>query len=1542
MNWLRHIVYASALTCSVLPLAAQNNVVLNVDAGSRGADIGKLHYGIFFEEINHAGDGGLYAELVQNRSFEDNTSSATAWSAVSKGKISLVTDGLLNDAQKQALKLTFNSAGDGVQNSGFWGMNIVKGNVYKFSAWVKNTDGWNGKLTVQLNSSKKTSLGSAEITLDAVNKDWTKVTASITATGSDAAGTLSILGSKSGSIVLDVVSLFPPTYKDRDNGCRPDLAEKLEAMHPAFMRFPGGCYVEGQSQNGLKNRFEWKKTVGPIEQRPGHMNVNWNYNVSDGLGFHEMLQLAEDIGAEPLFVVNMGMGHGWVQPYDQIDEYIQEALDALEYCNGDVTTKYGAMRAANGHPEPFNLRLLEIGNENYNYTFSSNSDQSDHYAERYRAFYDAVKAKYPEVMCIGNVEAWGTDNPSWRNSHPVDAVDEHYYRNPAWFASQYTKYDAYDRSRPKVYVGEYAVTSNYGTNGHLTAALGEAVYMLGMERNSDMCIMNSYAPIFVNENDQKWKPDMIRFNASESYGTPSYYVQQLMPTHVGKQNVKWTEEGNSQTIGGGFGLSTWSTVATYDNLKVTSGDGTMLFQDTFTSLGDTWKKQDGGNWFIQVGQLKQGDASMQGKFIYNETAVGDNYTFEVDAKKISGSEGFLVAFKYKDSNNYLWWNLGGWSNTKHAVEYCKNGSKTTLATASGSIITNKTYKIRVVVAGAHVQCYLNDELIHEFDIPTERKVYVASSIDDAAKKMYVKVVNTSADAVPATINVNNARIVGGKLTLLTSADGTDENTIDNQTNVAPTESELSSFNDHDFTYEVPAYSLNIFTLDLEDITLPDNAGKDASASDLSRVKEYLKENTTKLNFLHADAKLPTSTNDGESIKWTLDEKESGYVSLSQGTWSTMLKVNKQPEGKSLQAATLKATVTMADGSLAKVDVPVTLAPRDTEYGYLYCFMNPNKEITNFALGTLEDQGKKFQVLLNGEEVFNTSELAQIEHGTRDAYMQKGQREGEYFMTTTDMKNAVSGVWSNYGMNLLRSKDLIHWESTTFDFRKGKKIFSDPEATTDAYKTDAEYANMYRVWAPQFIWDPTAYEGKGAYLVYYSLLSKNNGDNHDVIYYSYADADFKTLTQPRVFFDPGYAVIDGDIVFNPYDSLYHFFYKREGASGADRGVYEATCNVLVGGTWDEKLHVTNEGSEQVEGSSAMRRINEDIYNLYYMRYSGGSAYKVCELDNLCMNPTSSAALQGTGSFQHGSVLPINQDEYEVLQAWSDLRARITEAESFKKESGLTLFDEALANAEKALAKTSVEELHTALPAAINEILDAKRKYIESLVVDGKADLTAFIVNADFSNGSTGWTGTAFTAASNGVAEQWNKTYDTYQILQNMPAGTYTLTASGFYRNGGNDAAHTAHTNGTEQLNALLYMNEASTPFMSLYDDAVKTYTWSPYTYPNGVSGANTAFNTDKNYGGNEVVLELKEAGDIRLGVKKTVAVDSDWNCFDNFSLSFKSNKGTGINSTISSPKARVNVYSASGLLLKKGVKAASATKSLPSGVYIVGGKKVVVK
>ena len=463
-------------------------------------------------------------------------------------------------------------------------------------------------------------------------------------------------------------------------------------------------------------------------------------------------------------------------------------------------------------------------------------------------------------------------------------------------------------------------------------------------------------------------------------------------------------------------------------------------------------------------------------------------------------------------------------------------------------------------------------------------------------------------------------------------------------------------------------------------------------------------------------------------------------------------------------------------------------------------------------------------------------------------------------------------------------------------------------------------------------------------MYYSILSTNEGDNHDRIFYSYADREFKTLTQPRVFFDPGISVIDADIVYNPYDSLYHMYYKREGASGTERGIYEATSMTLVGGTWTELMHVTNEGSEQVEGSSTVRRINEDVYNLYYMRYSGGSAYKYCETDHLGLNVTHSSNVEGTGAFQHGSVMTVTEEEYRLLQAWSDVRLYLPRVEDLKEESGSQVFDAAIRQAEEALDLTSVSELSMALPAAYEALKAAVETYTEGLCAGWtpgeEVDLTWLLVNPDFSEGSKGWEGTSFTAASSGVAEFYDKTYDTYQVLERMPAGTYRLRVQGFYRYGDKAEAYDAHQDGSEQFLAGLYLNSSRQTFMSLFDGSAP-YTYNPYTYPDDVRSADNAFNRDGEYCANEVEYELLAKGDLRVGLDKTEYRYHDWNCFDNFKLLYVA-KPTAIREVTDSAEVPVDVYTVSGVKVRSAVMPHEAVNGLPRGIYIVGTRKFAIK
>lgn len=833
---LKTIIAGAALLTTACTSNAQ--VTINIDASDRGPQISPTHYGIFFEDINHAADGGLYAELIRNRSFEDDSmfggrnrrgetdgsSHISDWYTVGASTIQLTTDNLLNDAQHHALDVKTKKAGDGIMNEGFWGINTVNGRTYKLSFWAKSDSKFKGTFIARLQSKSGKVLGETSLKVNLKSK-WTKYTTEIKATGNDPKAEFTITTDKAGEFQLDVVSLFPPTFKNRENGMRPDLAQMLADMHPKFMRFPGGCFVEGQQSPD--NAFRWKRTIGPIEQREGHANVNWGYRTSDGIGFHEYLQLAEDLGAKPLYVVNVGIWHGGCTPYDQIGEWIQECMDALEYANGDVTTKYGKMRADAGHPEPFNLEYIEIGNENYNFNMNNNSDQSDHYPERYIQFYNAIKAKYPNVHCIGNVESWSTDNPSWRNDYPVEMVDEHYYRNPKWFADRFNKYDTYDRNKYKVYVGEYAVTSQFGDLGNLNAALGEAVYMMGMENNSDIVVMNSYAPIFVNENDARWRPDMIRFNSEKAMGTPSYYVQQMFPNNIGTQVVKTTwdykltmPQANEEEVVTPvhIGVATWGTNVHYRNAQLIVNNKPRTIND-FAK----WEKLN-GTWEVKDGELIQNSFEQPAIALYNGDIMTTKYTYKVQAKKESGAEGFLLVFGYKDSKNYEWFNVGGWTNTQNNVEQAIGGGRIQLGRDRRfNVETDKWYDLQVDVDGDSVKCYIDGKL--DFACKLQKStamegVYASTTIDDANKMMYVKVVNVGEGHADGVVNLKNCSVDTNdksalSLLRLSSKDGNDENTLDSPKNIYPTAGDISAANPTTINFQVPPFSVNILKIKIK-------------------------------------------------------------------------------------------------------------------------------------------------------------------------------------------------------------------------------------------------------------------------------------------------------------------------------------------------------------------------------------------------------------------------------------------------------------------------------------------------------------------------------------------------------------------------------------------------------------------------------------------------------------------------------------------------------------------------------------------------------
>ncbi len=797
--------------CALFSAAVQAQVTIDIDALERGPKVSPMLYGIFYEDINHAADGGIYAELIRNRSFEDGPrfgapADMQGWSTYAAAPSQLTArliqpskkTPLLNSVQHNALELDVKASASMpvcLVNEGFWGINAVQGRSYRLSFWAKAPK-YKGTVKATLCSQDGSQLYAETVISGfpaAKAKGWTKYEATFTANGNDPQAQFALVFDGVGQMQIDMVSLFPPTFQNRENGMRPDLANMLWQLHPKFMRFPGGCFVEGQESPD--NAFRWERTIGPIEEREGHWNVNWGYRTSDGLGYHEYLQLAEDLGAKPLYVVNVGIWHGGMTPYDSIQPWIDECLNALEYANGPVTSKYGAMRAKNGHPEPFGIEYLEIGNENNQ---PDPRQQSDHYYERYEQFYKAIRAKYPDMKIIGNVVAWGDDNPKWNSTLPVDLLDEHYYRSPDWFANAFHKYDSYDRQGPKVYVGEYAVTNGYGKLGNMNAALGEAVYMMGMENNSDVVELASYAPIFVNENDARWRPDMIRFSSCRVMGTPSYYVQQLMPQHLGTQVVK--VEQNDPYKGkvrkpltpkqSRVGFGTWNTRATFET------DKAMDFV-----YGD-WLKD--GNTVRQTGHK---DATL---CIEKNIIDSDHYTCKFRARKDDGAEGFIIIFNYVDEKNYCWVNFGGWTNTQHAIEQISNGGKLLTDSKRGHVEAGRWYDVTLQVNGDSVKAWLDNELVFDTVLKHDdtKGIFSSATIDDASGELIVKVANTSDAATTARLSLKHFNPTSARVIRLAANDGMEENTLQAPTTIHPTE-QLLSHENGSVLLDVPPYSLNI-------------------------------------------------------------------------------------------------------------------------------------------------------------------------------------------------------------------------------------------------------------------------------------------------------------------------------------------------------------------------------------------------------------------------------------------------------------------------------------------------------------------------------------------------------------------------------------------------------------------------------------------------------------------------------------------------------------------------------------------------------------
>ena len=553
------------LLAASLTAGAQTHV-LDVNTKKLGAPVQPTMYGIFFEDINYAADGGLYAEMVKNRSFEF-PNAFTGWDI--SGKVTLKNDGPF-DKNPHYVRLEPSGHSDKhtmIENHGFFGMGVKGGQEYRFSVWARVPDGGKAKLWIDLvenaTMDDDQKLGNAGIEVS--GKDWKKYTAIIKPKRACAKAHLRVWGDSKVTTDLEHVSLFPvDTWKGRENGMRKDLAQALFDMHPGVFRFPGGCIVEGTD---LETRYQWKNTVGPVENRPLNEN-RWHYTFTNryfpdyfqsyGLGFFEFFQLCEDFGSEALPVISCGLSCQFQNPdptkpgvhvaLEDLEPYIQDALDLIEFANGDVNTKWGKVRADMGHPAPFNLKFLGVGNEQWDYD-EQHGGFGPVFTSRLKKFSDAIRKKYPDIKLIGttgpNSEGWDFDLLQPRMKElKVDLYDEHYYRNEEWFLSHGLRYDSYDRKGPKVFAGEYACHgSNKHKWNHYYTSLLEAAHMTGIERNADIVHMATYAPLFAHVEGWQWRPDAIWFDNLRMFKSVSYYVQQLYAMNKGTNVLSLTMQG---------------------------------------------------------------------------------------------------------------------------------------------------------------------------------------------------------------------------------------------------------------------------------------------------------------------------------------------------------------------------------------------------------------------------------------------------------------------------------------------------------------------------------------------------------------------------------------------------------------------------------------------------------------------------------------------------------------------------------------------------------------------------------------------------------------------------------------------------------------------------------------------------------------------------------------------------------------------------------------------------------------------------------------
>lgn len=816
---------------------------ITVDLSQKGADVSPNLFGIFFEEISHAGDGGLYAELVENRGFEEHVlpSSMTyvdgravavdspnyehrvnrrwsidwnmerkkyqGWKMQAKSAVAKATvveaELPLHENTPNAMRLDITSVEKGgkvvLTNTGYWGMGLKSGAKYDLRFYVRS-DNYKGGITARISDSKTGSTyGYVEFKKRKI-KEWTEYTAVLNSTGTTGNGQLSFEFEAKGTVWVDYVSLFPQdTFKGRKNGLRPDLAEMLIGLHPKFMRWPGGCIVEGVT---YENRVKWKETLGDPMTRRGEWDA-WGYRSTWGMGYHEFLQFCEDIGMDAMFVNNAGMSCSvrngdFVSSKEDMDAVIQDFRDAIDYALGDpATNEWAKKRAEAGHPEPFPLKYVEIGNENV----------GPEYVKHFNYIYPVLKKEYPNIIFINTL---GHTDPLLAQIPGDYMVDPHWYRDPNFFFNNNHLFDEAPRTHD-IYVGEYACNTGVGA-GNLLAAISEAAFILGMERNSDVVKMTSYAPLFENENRRDWPTNLIHFNSNQTFGRASYYVQQMSAENQATYNVFVSETSTPLEVtpfpAGTIGLGSYSTQCQYKNVKITTADGkTVAYEpDQFQKLRGEWKVEGGA-----LAQTSNENLTMATLPAFK----GDSYTLEMQAMKTGGMEGFFIYYGMDErGRNGYSVNIGGWANQTTGFQPMQRGRTTDVIgrQVPQRIENNKWYDVKVVVTPELVTLYMDGKEITRAKAPAQTRQFCQTGYDVEKGELVIKVVNGTEKTYTRSFDIKGAKTVAQQGTVIAlSGNPLEENSFEEPKKLAPKTTQSNGFGKQ-FSYEFAPMSYTIIRI----------------------------------------------------------------------------------------------------------------------------------------------------------------------------------------------------------------------------------------------------------------------------------------------------------------------------------------------------------------------------------------------------------------------------------------------------------------------------------------------------------------------------------------------------------------------------------------------------------------------------------------------------------------------------------------------------------------------------------------------------------